>query len=66
MQIVNATVECPHCGHQLQGEARFQLDIISCANCRKFVKLETFARVTRMQPKRTIEQYVDVVDTPEV
>jgi len=66
MEIIKATVECAFCGHELEGQIRFGLDLVRCANCMKFVKVETFARVQRVVVQKSIEVYSQVIDSAEV
>lgn len=55
-KLDNVQVECGHCGHQLVGTGDFGIEIVKCANCRKFNQLSSRVDVVRVKtPVRSEE-----------
>ena len=65
LKIEKGAVECAHCQHELEGVVEFGLDIFRCTNCKRFNKVETFARVQRITVERSVSMYSETVDESE-
>lgn len=48
-QLYEVQIECAHCQHQLEGRAKFGLDIIRCANCLKFTQVSSSVTIVRVK-----------------